>query len=222
VSDEPLVPGPLYGLRTWIVVAEDGRERLRGLHQGGEWPTGDGWLEAECASAGEHHPPERDCECGIHAWHPTLKNARRVLASKAEVAGVVEASGAVEVHEEGFRAERARPYALVSTPSRNGKRVQRLAETYATQVIEVRKPEELLAWCRERGLGMDERVVAELLGPEWAQQSARRKRARRRNNILRVAAALVISALLLALGALIHEPNGPRTLYGRTGEIHTR
>jgi hypothetical protein len=128
----------------------------------------------------------------------------------------------VEVHEEGFRAERARPYALVSMPTRNGKRVGRLAEIYATQVIEVRKPAELLAWCRERGLGMDEHVVAELLGPEWAQQSAHRKRARRRNNVLRVAAALVIAAILLVIGAQLHEPDGPRTLHGRTGEIHTR
>jgi hypothetical protein len=222
VSDAPLVPGPLYGLRTWIVVAEEGRERLKGLHQGGEWPPGDGWLEAECPNAGEHRPPGAECECGIHAWHPSLKNARRVLASKAEVAGVIEARGAVEVHEEGFRAERARPHALVSTPSRNDKRLRRLAEIYATQVVEVRKPQELVAWCRERGLGMDERVVAQLLGPEHAEQNARRRRTRRRNNILRVAAALAIAAILVALGAQLHEPDGPRTLYGRTGEIHTR
>jgi hypothetical protein len=222
VTDEPLFPGPLYGLRTWRVVSESGRERLRGLHQGGEWPAGDGWLEAECRSAGGHRPPGGDCACGIHSWHPTLKNARRVLASRREVAGVIEARGAVEVHEEGFRAERARPHALVSTPSRNGKLVQRLAQLYDTQVVEVRRPEELLTWCRERGLGMDQRVVAELLGPERVEQSARRKRARRRNNVLRVAAALAISAIMVALGAQLAEPDGPRTLYGRTGQIHTR
>ena len=222
MSDEPLVPGPLYGLRTWIVVSEGGRERLRGLHQGGEWPAGDGWVDAECPRAGGHRPPGNACECGIHAWHPTLKSARRVLASKREIAGVVEARGAVEVHEEGFRAERARPHALVSTPSRNGKLVQRLAQLYDTQVIEVRKPQELLAWCRERGLGLDERVVAELLGAEWVQQSAHRRRTRRRNNVLRVAAALAISAIMIALGAQLADPPGPRTLYGRTGEIHTR
>jgi len=68
VTDEPLLPGPLYGLRTWIVVATDGRERLRGLNKGGEWPPGDGWLEAECPS-GDHRPPgvAGECECGIHA-----------------------------------------------------------------------------------------------------------------------------------------------------------
>jgi hypothetical protein len=222
VTDEPLVPGPLYGLRTWIVVADEERERLKSLHQGGEWPPGDGWVHAECPTGGEHHPPGHECTCGIHAWHPTLKNARRVLASKAEVAGIVESRGAVEVHEDGFRAERARPHALVTTPSRNGKRVHRLAEVYATQVIEVRKPAELVAWCRERGLGMDERVVAELLGPEWAQESVRNKRTRRRNNVLRVAAVVVIAAIMVVLGAQLAEPDGPRTLYGRTGEIHTR
>jgi hypothetical protein len=221
VTDEPLVPGPLYGLRTWIVVAEEGRERLRGLHQGGVWPPGDGWLDAQCTIGGAHRPPGHDCNCGVHAWHPTLKNARRVLAIKAQVAGVVEADGAVEVHEEGFRAERARPYALVSMPSRNGKRVRRLAEIYATQVIEVCKPEDLLAWCRERGLGMDERVVTELLGPERAERTAREKRTGARNNVLRVAAVLAIAAILIAIGAQLHEPSGPRTLYGRTGEIHT-
>ena len=221
MTDEPLVPGPLYGLRTWIVVSEDGHERLRGLHQGGEWPPGDGWLEASCAIA-HHRPPGRECECGIHAWHPTRKNARRVLATKMEIAGVIEARGAVEVHEEGFRAERARPHALVATRDRNGKLVRRLAELYDTQVVEVRKPEELLDWCRERGLGMDEKVVAELLGPEWAEKSARRRRTRRRNNVLRVAAALAIAAVLVVLGAQLAEPDGPRTLYGRTGEIHTR
>jgi len=221
VSDEPLVPGPLYGLRTWIVVSEDGHERLKGLHQGDAWPPGDGWFEAYCTGAGKHRPPGRECTCGIHAWHPTLKSARRVLASRGEIAGLIEARGAVEVHEEGFRAEGARPYALVSTPSRNGKRVGRLAEAYATQVIEVRSPQELLTWCRERGLGLDERVVAELLGPEHTVQSARCKRRRWRNNVLRVAAVLAIAAILIAIGTQLHEPSGPRTLYGRTGEIHT-
>jgi hypothetical protein len=144
------------------------------------------------------------------------------MASKMQIAGVVEAHGAVEVHEEGFRAESARPHALVLTPSRNGKRVRRLAEIYSTQVIEVRKPSELVAWCRERGLGMDERVVAGLLGPERAERCARENRTRLRNNVLRVAAVLAIAAVMVAIGAQIHEPNGPRTLYGRTGEIHTR
>jgi hypothetical protein len=220
VSDEPLVPGPLYGLRTWTVVSEDGRERLAGLHHGGVWPPGDGWVDAHCAVA-THRPPARECECGIHAWHPTSKSARRVLASHHELAGVIEARGAVEVHEEGFRAECARPHALVANRGRNVKLVRRLGEIYGTAVIEAHSPRELLAWCRERELGLDEHVVAELLGPAAVEESRRAKRTRRRNNLLRVAAALVIVAVMAVLGSyLFVDPPGPRTLYGRTGEVH--
>jgi hypothetical protein len=219
VTDEPLVPGPLYGLRTWTIVSDEGRERLAGPHKGVEWPPGDGWFEARCPS-GRHRPPERDCGCGIHAWHPTRASAKRVLASRFELAGVVEARGAIEVHEDGFRAEEARPHALVATRDRSAKLVRRLAASYHAQVVEVRRPEDLLDWCRERGLGLDERVVAELLGPERLRKSAERKRIARRNNVLRVAAVLAISALLLGIGTqLLHDPKGPHTLYGRTGKI---
>ena len=219
MSDEPLVPGPLYGLRTWIVVSEKGRERLAGLHHGGEWPPGDGWVDARCAEA-DHTPPVGDCHCGIHAWHPTERSARRVLASGRELAGVIEARGAVEVHEDGFRAERARPHALVAR--RNVKLVRRLAEIYGAEVIEARNHRELLAWCRARDLGLDERTVADLLGgPGWLEKSREAKRARRRNKVLRVAAALVLAAVMVVLGAhFAVDPDGPRTLYGRTGQVH--
>jgi hypothetical protein len=220
VTDEPLVPGPLYGLRTWAIVSEDGREeRLAGPYKRVEWPPGDGWFEARCPS-GRHRPPERECNCGVHAWHPTRASARRVLASRFELAGVVEARGAIEVHEDGFRAEEARPHALVATRSRSAKLVRRLAASYDAQVVEVRRPEDLLEWCRERGLGLDERVVAELIGPEQLQLSARRKKTARRNSVLRVAAVLAISALMLGFGSqLLHDPKGPHTLYGRTGKV---
>jgi hypothetical protein len=221
VSEEPLVPGPLYGLRTWIVVREDGRERLAGLHHGGVWPPGDGWVQARCARTA-HRPPAHDCACGIHAWHPSAQAARRVLASRRELAGVIEACGAVEVHEAGFRAERARPHAFVATRGRNVKLVRRLAEIYGTEVIDARGPVELVAWCRERDLGLDQRVVADLLGgPGFVAQSRHVRRARRRNDVLRVVAAFVLAALMIVLGAhFAVDPQGPRTLYGRTGQIH--
>jgi hypothetical protein len=224
VNDEPLVPGPLYGLRTWTVVSADGCERLAGLHHGGEWPIGGAWLDAACATAGEHPSPAPDCGCGIHAWHPTASSARRVMASRRELAGVVEARGAVEVHEEGFRAERARPHALVVSRDRNGRLVRRLAENYGTEVIEARRPGDLLAWCRERGLGLDEHVVAELLGgPGWVASRRRWRRTRRRNNALRVGAAVVLATVSVGLGAhFAVDAPGPKTLYGRTGWVHVR
>jgi hypothetical protein len=203
------------------VVSADGRERLAGLHHGGEWPIGGEWLDAACETAREHPSPAPDCACGIHAWHPTAAGARRVMASRRELAGVVEVLGAVEVHEEGFRAERARPHALVVSRDRNGRLVRRLSEIYGTEVIEARGPRDLLAWCRERGLGLDEHVVAELLGgPGWVTS---RRRTRRRNNVLRVAAAVVIATVMVGLGAhFAVDAPGPKTLYGRTGWVHVR
>lgn len=224
MNDEPLVPGPLYGLRTWRVVSADGPERLAGLHHGGEWPIGGEWLDAACATAGEHPSPAPDCGCGIHAWHPTAASARRVMASRREVPGVLEARGAVEVHEEGFRAERARPFALVVSRDRNGKLVRRLAAIYGAEVIDARRPCDLLGWCHERGLGLDAHVVADLLGgPGWLESSRRTRRTRRRNNVLRVGAALVLATVMVALGAhFAVDAAGPKDLYGRTGWVHVR
>ena len=77
VSSAPLVPGPLYGLRTWRVVTHDGRERLSAPQRGTPWALGDGWVEASC---GEDHPaPAAGCGCGIHAWHPRRASGRSPL-----------------------------------------------------------------------------------------------------------------------------------------------
>jgi hypothetical protein len=75
-------------------------------------------------------------------------------------------------------------------------------------------PDALVAWCRERGLGLDETVVTRLLGPQPAAE--RRRRGRR--NALRVAAALVVGALLVLAGLqLTGEPD--HDLYGRFGKV---
>jgi hypothetical protein len=203
VSSAPLVPGPLYGLRTWRVVTDDGRERLSAPQRGTPWTLGAGWLEAAC---GEGHPaPAADCLCGIHAWHPRPAFARRILRSRFDLPGIVEADGAVELHEDGFRAERARPYAFIRLPGRNPFVIERLAATYGAEVLDLRRPEELLAVCRERGLGLQERVVEELLGAEALAEGRRARARRRRTDALRVVAALLIVALAcvvaLAMGA---------------------
>jgi hypothetical protein len=220
VTDAPLVAGSLFGLRTWRVIADDGGEALSGPLYGARWPAGGDWLRADCELG--HRAPEADCDCGVHAWHPRLRSARDVMAVRGVVPGVLEAQGPVEVHEDGFRAQRGRPYALVAMPGRNAKLVRRLAERYDAQVIEASRPEALLAFCRERGLGMDEAVVAELLGIDDPSERERAKLRKARIDILRVVAAFAISLLLVVLGlVLITDPPGPRTLYGRTGPVHT-
>jgi hypothetical protein len=144
-----------------------------------------------------------------------------VLAPRATVAGVVEAQGPAEVHEDGLRAERARPYALALTPRANAKLIHRLANRYDVEIAEVRGPAELLAWCRERGLGLDEQVVAELLGSGDPAALRKARRRRYRGSALRVALALVLAALMVIAGLnVVGDPPGDRTLYGRTGEVH--
>jgi hypothetical protein len=217
MSDAPLIPGPLYGLRTWRVVAEDGVELLSAPHRGTTWPTGGEWLEATCERGG-HAAPTAGCDCGIHAFHPRRATARRVLAARREVPGIVEAEGPTEVHEDGFRAARARPYALVIAPGRNAKQIARLAEAYGVGVLELRRPDDMVAHCRERGLGLDEPVVAQLLGPGGQHAEARRRRA----SALRIAAAVALAAILLLAGSqLLPETPPGHELTGRAGEVRT-
>jgi hypothetical protein len=222
VSDAPVFPTPLCGLRTWTVVGERGAERLAGPHQRATWPAGGAWFEATCARASGHQPPTQGCGCGLHAWHPSRRSARRVLAGRREIPGIAEACGAIELHEDGFRAERARPYALVLAPGRNAQLVRRLAEAYGAQVVEADGAEAVLDFCRARGVGLDESVVAQLLGPVTAEECRRARRARTRADALRLAAALAVVALLVVAGLRIAtDPPGDRVLHGRTGEIHT-
>ena len=216
MSDLPLVPSPLYGLRTWTAVGDAERERLAGPHQTLIWPPGGAWLEATCAAG--HPSPARDCDCGVHAWHPRPRWARRIVAARAAIPGVVEASGAIEVHEDGFRAQRARPYALVLAAGRNPGLVRRLAVAYGVPVVEADKPDAVLDWCDARGLGLDDAVVSTLLGPA-AEELRRARRRRVRSAALRTAAGLAAVTLLLLLGLLATDRPGDRTLYGRTGEI---
>jgi hypothetical protein len=218
VGSEPLIPAPIYGLRTWAVVAVDGREQLAATQQGAVWPAGGEWLRAECRQT-RHAAPAPACDCGVHAWHPRRSTARRILGTRGVIPGVVEGRGAVELHREGFRAEWARPYALVVAPGRNAARTGRLARVHGTEVVEVGGADDLLAWCRDRGLGLDEALVARLLGPD---ADARRSAAWRlmRPDVLRVVAAIAVAALPVLAGLeLATDPPGPRVLKGRAGEV---
>jgi hypothetical protein len=222
VNDAPLVATPVYGLRTWTVSGERPDERLAGPYRDAPWPAGGAWLEASCPSAAGHSAPAPGCGCGVHAWHPRRRAARRILAGRREVPGIVEARGAIEVHEDGFRAERARPYALLLAPGRNAPLAHRLADAYGVPVVEAADADAVLGWCREHGLGLAAPVVAELLGADELDARRRARRAKVRANALRVAAAVVVAALLVVLGLVATDPPGDRALSGRAGEVRTR
>ena len=204
MSSAPLVPGPLYGLRTWRVVIEDGRERLSAPQRGTPWAQGRGWVEATCAE--DHAAPAVGCRCGIHAWHPRRASARRILRSRFDLPGIVEADGAVELHEEGFRAQRARPYAFVRLPGRNPYAIERLAAAYGAEILDLRRPAELLDVCRERRLGLQPPIVEQLIGPEVLAARHREQARRRRHDALRVAAALLVVAIVCALAVVLSQP----------------
>jgi hypothetical protein len=217
VTESPLVPGPLYGLRTWRVVGEHGAERLAGPESGAAWPDGGQWLEAICPREA-HRAPQHDCTCGVYGLHPNIHSARDVLASRFVLAGVVECDGAVEVHSDGFRAERGRPYAFVLTPLRNRALVGRLADAYGAGVAEVRGPAELVAWCHERDLGLEPAAVDRLLGPGTSARS-HRERVRRTRRLVAGLLAWLIASVILALVAVavMPDPKGPHQVCGRTG-----
>ena len=220
MGDAPLVPGPVYGVRAWTVVGGHGSERLAAPHQAVTWPPGGAWLEAECPAG--HSPPARGCDCGVHAWHPRRRWARRIVAGRGQVPGLVEASGAIELHEDGFRAQRARPHALFLVRGRNPGLVRRLAAAYAVPIVEARGPDEIVDWCRARGLGLDEPVVTELLGSATIAERRRARRRKARIQRLRVAAGLAAIAALLAIGLVATDTPCGETLSGRTGEVHVR
>jgi hypothetical protein len=221
MRDTPLVPTPVYGLRTWTVIGERPDERLAGAYRdAAPWPTGGAWLEAVCAEG--HSAPGPQCSCGVHTWHPRPRAARRILAARREVPGIVEASGAIEVHEDGFRAERARPYALLLAPGRNAALAHRLGEAYRVPVVDAADADAVLAWCEEHGLGLGEPIVADLLGADELDAQRRARKAKVRANALRVTAAVVVAALLVVVGLVATDSPGDRTLSGRAGEVRTR
>jgi hypothetical protein len=135
-----------------------------------------------------------------------------VLAGRGDIPGVVEAWGAVEVHDTGFRAAYGRPYALVLLPGRNERLIREVARRYRVPVLELRKPAELLAHCRARRLGLDEAVVDELLSPGAGEQRRRARRRQARNNALRVVAAVAVGVATWAVGSQLWiEPPAAHT-----------
>lgn len=220
MNADPLLPGRLYGLRTWRVVDADGRPHLAGPYEHMPWPAGGLAVEAVCTHGGDHPAPAPGCQCGVHAFHPRRKSARRVLGNRVEIPGILEAWGDVQVHDSGFRAAYGRPFALVLQPGRNARLIRELAREYRSEVLELRTPSELLDHCRARGLGLEEAVVDELLAPGQAPARRRARRRQARANVLRVAAAVIIGMVMFALGQrLFEDPHGTEVLYGRTGAI---
>jgi hypothetical protein len=107
---------PIVAFRGWRVV--DGR--LRSVYLPTFWDARDMTATCLCTespdadaprSAGPGHGvPDRGCTCGIYAYYQPDTNFPMV--DHQGVAGIVSVWGAIEVHDEGMRAEHARVEAL--------------------------------------------------------------------------------------------------------------
>nr|MBA2448488.1 hypothetical protein [Chloroflexota bacterium] len=184
-ADSPLFSGTILGLRAWTVRIglPSSTTRLEALVTEADWEPGGAWTRARCGVPEHLHDgpaPQPGCSCGLYAWHPRPGPARRLFTDNVasveddhamapvdfSVFGVVEAAGVIEVHQTGFRAERARPVAFVAGADwgeglRAG--LGELAGIYGVEVISARDWRDVVAACEELGGVLSEARVDELL-----------------------------------------------------------
>ena len=122
---------PVRAYRTWCVLATDSGPRLMSGIKGFDmWEPG-APLRARCSHARDaHRSPSWTCTCGIYA--SKRPDARRPYGW---VAGEVAMWGRVIEHAHGYRAEFARPSALL--PRGLGVDVPRLATIYDLPVVDL-------------------------------------------------------------------------------------
>jgi hypothetical protein len=163
VTAEP-VAEPLVGFRQWgsrrgrlysgIFVAgrfipNPALSLLMARPSPSPWPT-DHDRAAKCFAVRGHEAPNRRCRCGYSAYY-TLPEDPELPAAEA-VWGVVVAWGRVIECERGFRAQYARPVALLDRDNpldrRQKRRVELAAENYEIPLLE---REELIAYAAWHG-----------------------------------------------------------------------
>jgi hypothetical protein len=166
--EPPLFAGAIHGIRSWNVTDHG---LLRGVGVGREmvWsPDGEPTV-AHCLQA-NHRAPDPDCGCGLYALHPYAYRRGRYFRRRGgpTITGIVEAWGRLEVHGRGFRAERARPVALLAPALHLAEtfeleRLEEVSERYGLPVIEVPLPEHAREWCRVKELGLERSAVGRLI-----------------------------------------------------------
>ncbi len=124
------------------------------------------WAECRVGGRGAHPAgsaaPAGECTCGLYLLHPCRAAGSVFLSAPPtlgpEVVGIAEAWGRIHVHEEGFRAQYARPIALalLGAPRQSayGRLVEDLAIDHRAEVLDVGSLEVLVNECERRGLGM--------------------------------------------------------------------
>ena len=214
----------LRGLAFRTAVLEGGRGRRR-RGAGGpspEDPVAGGRASGCTRSARSGHvAPAPDCECGVHAWHPRRSSARDVLAARGTVAGHRRGAGRGRGARGRLpRGARAAVRARSSRRGSNAAQIRRLADRYDARSPRSAGRASCSPSAASTHIGMEEDVVAELLGTGDSAASAGAPDSAR----TRCASSPRCSwrACSSAGGLAITSKPSPGTkLYGRTGEIRT-
>ncbi len=113
------------------------------------WPP-DADRVAKCFAIRGHEAPHRDCRCGYAAWYELPEEPE--LPAPDAVWGAVVAWGRIVECETGFRAQFARPIALLEPDNpddrRNAKRAALAAEEYTIPLL---PRDELIAYAGWHG-----------------------------------------------------------------------
>lgn len=180
------LPGRLYGIRVWDL-SIDSRGAVRLGAGEATWRSDGQGTWARCTAPAGAHPagastPAADCSCGLYALHPRRGRGIALLAWSQgfRAVGIVEAWGRVHVHAEGFRAQYARPVALLRARRARGSDFGRLIEdvviAHRAALLELDHHGQLVEHCERHGLGMSRESVEALLA-ERAPRGVRVDRA---------------------------------------------
>ena len=142
---------PRIGYRCWLVEDRHDRYALCGVLTQIEWADRPGaWTRAFCSRLPVESPggsrdhrediPHPCCTCGLYAYHGLSEGGYDNLVDVPEgpgfevVWGAVVAAGRMLVYEEGWRAQYARPVALLQRPG-SGPRVRGVADQLGIPVV---------------------------------------------------------------------------------------
>lgn len=114
------------------------------------WPVNEDRV-AKCFALRGHDAPHRDCNCGFSAYYELPEEPD--LPAREAVWGAIVAWGLVIECERGFRAQFARPIALLDrrNPDDSGERGRRVANAADAYELPLLEHAELVAYARWHG-----------------------------------------------------------------------
>lgn len=127
IEQIPRFTGSILGVRQWLVPRSMAELKPLGSLKSNlpSWEIDGSASRARCLKVENklHEIPGKNCECGLRAYHPWfvppwyLRSGDKAANQDLYLTGVVEAWGRIELYAESFRAEFARPVALVLPPA---------------------------------------------------------------------------------------------------------